>query len=40
MSRGTTEVVTRGTSNDWCQTVQVAGTRYCSSTRWQTRQYE
>ncbi|GKA03860.1 hypothetical protein Tco_0676641 [Tanacetum coccineum] len=47
MPRGTTQVVTRGASNDWCQTVQVAGTRwqsvstrYCSSTRWQTRQYE
>ncbi|GJW37084.1 hypothetical protein Tco_0060004 [Tanacetum coccineum] len=40
MPRGTTQRVTRGASNDWCQTVQVAGTRYCSSTRWQTRQYE
>ncbi|GKG16866.1 hypothetical protein Tco_0361823, partial [Tanacetum coccineum] len=26
MPRGTTYVVTRGASNDWCQTVQVAGT--------------
>ncbi|GKE97748.1 hypothetical protein Tco_0021099, partial [Tanacetum coccineum] len=25
MPRGTTQVVTRGASNDWCQTVQVAG---------------
>ncbi|GKF74864.1 hypothetical protein Tco_0224308, partial [Tanacetum coccineum] len=24
MPRGTTWVVTRGASNDWCQTVQVA----------------
>ncbi|GKD03543.1 hypothetical protein Tco_1178517, partial [Tanacetum coccineum] len=34
--RGTTQVVTRGTTNDW---YEVAGTRYCSyevaGTRWQ-----
>ncbi|GKE86114.1 hypothetical protein Tco_1559856 [Tanacetum coccineum] len=28
MPRGTTRVVPRGASNDWCQTVQVAGTRW------------
>ncbi|GJV38749.1 putative ribonuclease H-like domain-containing protein [Tanacetum coccineum] len=32
LPRGTTQRVTRGASNDWCQTVQVAGTRYCSIT--------
>ncbi|GKF63185.1 hypothetical protein Tco_0186633, partial [Tanacetum coccineum] len=35
MPRGTTQVVTRGASNDWC-----AGTVAVRGTRWQLRQYE
>ncbi|GJX02039.1 hypothetical protein Tco_0185952 [Tanacetum coccineum] len=37
MPRGTTQRVTRG---HLMISVRCTGTRYCSSTRWQTRQYE
>ncbi|GKF40113.1 hypothetical protein Tco_0120174 [Tanacetum coccineum] len=47
MPRGTTQVVTRGASNDWCQTVQVQVRGGSASVRGtvavrgvSTRQYE